>query len=303
MTAAELDIIIGADTQGAVDALRKLGFEMKQTEKAASNMAKKSGKDFTGLSRVIQDLPFGFIAISNNLTQLLPAAGAAGLAISAIVSAVTFASTGFSNWTRGLSTHKNVTEFDTKAIKEQEEAIRDSYKAAGAQFAQVTKLIEQSKLQVTTHEQQKKILQDLKEISQEYFGALTVEGKAIDGLNVAYELYGNNILKVARAKGAAASIEKLTSDLLATKDATLALDRNFTDLNLTLDKAGKFLQGQTGNAFERLEGASKRVTEILAKGLPTFEDIAFLSAATGLSEAKINTILSNRQQLKTKEAQ
>jgi hypothetical protein len=69
---------------------------------AAGGSIAKTTTNFTGLTRVIQDLPFGFIAISNNLEQLLPAAGGLGLAFSAIVAAISFAQLGLSNWTRGL---------------------------------------------------------------------------------------------------------------------------------------------------------------------------------------------------------
>ena len=118
MTAAELDIIVGANVNEAIAAFNKLGYTITKTEQAATKMTQKSGKDFTGLSRIIQDLPFGFVAISNNLTQLLPAAGAAGLAISALVSVITFASTGFANWTRGLTGNKEALEDNAKAVKE-----------------------------------------------------------------------------------------------------------------------------------------------------------------------------------------
>jgi methyl-accepting chemotaxis protein len=47
----------------------------------AGGAAEKSTRNFTGLTRVIQDLPFGFIAISNNLEQLVPAAGSLGVGI------------------------------------------------------------------------------------------------------------------------------------------------------------------------------------------------------------------------------
>src|SRR6478735_5847807 len=96
---AEMEIKIGAEVGGAVNGLKQVQAQLVKTEQTATKVTQKTSTNFTGLNRVIQDLPFGFIAISNNLEQLLPAAGALGLAFSAIVSAVTFASTGFRNWT------------------------------------------------------------------------------------------------------------------------------------------------------------------------------------------------------------
>src|SRR6478736_5504398 len=116
MTAAEMDIVIGAEVTGAVNGLKQVQTQLVKSEQTAAKFTQKSGKDFTGLSRVIQDLPFGFIAIQNNITQLLPAAGALGLAFSAIVSAVTFASTGFRNWTGRTKEAQAATDEFTKSL-------------------------------------------------------------------------------------------------------------------------------------------------------------------------------------------
>lgn len=95
----------------------------KFTPAAATTGAavKKVTKDFTGLSRVLQDLPFGFLGISNNLQQLVPAAGAAGLAFSAITAAITFAQVGLTYWTRGA-----------KKAAEETESFADSLNSASA---------------------------------------------------------------------------------------------------------------------------------------------------------------------------
>jgi hypothetical protein len=74
------------------------------------------GTNFTGLSRVIQDLPYGFNAISNNLTQLVPAAGAAGLAFSGIVTAITFAQIGFGAWSRTMESVDEGMKAATKSV-------------------------------------------------------------------------------------------------------------------------------------------------------------------------------------------
>lgn len=92
----------------------------------ANTAVQATTRNYTGLSRIIQDLPFGFIGIQNNLTQLLPAAGAAGLVLSAVVSAVTFAQTGFSNWTRGLKDNSE----QLKKTKDDQEAFNESLKTA-----------------------------------------------------------------------------------------------------------------------------------------------------------------------------
>ena len=105
MAEESLKITLTVENKAALAALQQTIKGLDGVEVAgakAGGAAGKMGKDFTGLSRVIQDLPYGFNAISNNLTQLLPAAGAAGLAFSGIVTALTLAQVGFGAWTRGL---------------------------------------------------------------------------------------------------------------------------------------------------------------------------------------------------------
>ena len=144
-TTQELNLKINGDTLGAVNSLKALEAELARLQKLAkdpsltfdqlktvgSSISKakseiaslnsvvgKSTKDFSGWTRVIQDAPFGFIAISNNLTQLIPAAGAAGLAFSGLVAAISFAQVGFQNWVRGGEESKKMSEELAEAIKQ-----------------------------------------------------------------------------------------------------------------------------------------------------------------------------------------
>jgi hypothetical protein len=127
MAVETLKIVLTADNKQALLAMRETVTSLEGVSVAsgkAGGATGKLGKDFTGMSRVIQDLPYGFNAISNNLTQLVPAAGAAGLAFSGIVTAITFAQIGFGAWTRGMeaadegmkASTKTVAEFDVNII-------------------------------------------------------------------------------------------------------------------------------------------------------------------------------------------
>jgi hypothetical protein len=117
MAEEKLRIVLTADNK---DALAKLEQTIAGLDGISSASGKaggataKLGTNFTGLSRVIQDLPYGFNGIANNLTQLLPAAGAAGLAFSGIVTALTFAQVGFGAWTRGIKLASDATTFYNK---------------------------------------------------------------------------------------------------------------------------------------------------------------------------------------------
>jgi hypothetical protein len=122
-----------ATTAGEVDYLTKsIGLLKTQISRLQSTSAPafasitKSKTNFLELGRVLQDLPFGFQGIQNNLTQLVPAAGLAGLAFSALVSAITFAQTGFANWTRGMGGSSEALKAQKKAVEDAKEE-QESY--------------------------------------------------------------------------------------------------------------------------------------------------------------------------------
>jgi len=119
MAQENLRITITADNKQALSAMSQTVNSLDNVSSAAGatgGKVVKMGKDFTGISRVIQDLPYGFNAISNNLTQLVPAAGAAGLAFSALVAGLSFAQIGLSNWTRGSKDSNETTKEVTKNL-------------------------------------------------------------------------------------------------------------------------------------------------------------------------------------------
>lgn len=128
-TTEQLGVKINADVAGAVNGIKQVNNELNKmpaTAGKAGAATGKLGKDFTGLSRVVQDLPFGFVAISNNLTQLIPAAGGAGLAFSVLIAALSFAQTGLDNWTRGLSGSKKTIEENSVALIAMSKEIEDA---------------------------------------------------------------------------------------------------------------------------------------------------------------------------------
>lgn len=168
MTAAEMDIVIGAEVNGAVNGLKQVNTQLVKTEQTADKFTKKAGRDFTGLSRVIQDLPYGFNAISNNLTQLLPAAGAAGLAFSAIVSAITLLQIGFGAWTMGLGENK-------KALKENAEAVKELQANAGKEIATLTTLTNAAKNTNLSMTERLAAVRGLREEFPAYFKDLKTE--------------------------------------------------------------------------------------------------------------------------------
>jgi hypothetical protein len=117
MAVETLKIVLTADNKQAIAGMNETVTSLNKVSAAGAatgGAVTKMGSNFTGLSRVIQDLPYGFNGIANNLTQLVPAAGAAGLAFSAIVTALTFAQVGFGAWTRGMKLASDATTMYNK---------------------------------------------------------------------------------------------------------------------------------------------------------------------------------------------
>jgi hypothetical protein len=139
MNEVGMEIIIDAKMQGAIAGLNTVQKELAQTAVASAKVdsafdkanigIKKTGTNFTGLTRVLQDLPFGFIAIQNNIEQLLPAAGALGLVVSAVTAAITFSQVGFSAWTRGMGSAGKKAEEVKDVFKEFADSQKDFTKS------------------------------------------------------------------------------------------------------------------------------------------------------------------------------
>jgi hypothetical protein len=119
MAVETLKIVLTADNKQAIAGMNETVNSLNKVSAAGAatgGAVTKMGSNFTGLSRVIQDLPYGFNAISNNLTQLVPAAGAAGLAFSGIVTAITFAQIGFGAWSRTMESVDEGMKAATKSV-------------------------------------------------------------------------------------------------------------------------------------------------------------------------------------------
>jgi hypothetical protein len=173
-----LKIVVGADVKGAEDALASLIPPLERVgDEAAKTGAKLGGLDkplttataqskrfasamltlprgvgqanssLVSFSRILQDAPFGFIAIQNNITELIPTfqrlkqetgstgaafkalfsaiggAGGFGLAISAITSALTFFALSNRGAKKETEDHKAAIDVAAEAQKKYQQAI------------------------------------------------------------------------------------------------------------------------------------------------------------------------------------
>lgn len=223
MAEQTLKITLTADNKQALEGLRQTVTAMNGVQVAAGKTGGavvKMGSDFTGISRVIQDLPYGFNGIANNLTQLIPAAGLAGVAFSGLVTALTFAQVGFGAWTRGMTQAKQSTEDLNKAIN-------DERLSAEKTVSQLRSLISVAQDQSLSTEQRTTAVKKLQAEYPAYFKGLTVESALTKDLTGVTDQLTAAIYKRAAARAMESDvaakattvfqeqqrIEKLTSDL------------------------------------------------------------------------------------------
>lgn len=236
------------------NALAQASQKMAQSAATAGGSLKTN---FTGISRVIQDLPFGFIAISNNLEQLVPAAGAAGLAFSGLIAALSFAQIGLQNWTRGTSESKEALDSQVKKIHDTKQALENyvetlddvtQARIRGTQSAQQDLVNLQTLYNATQNaniplKERKKLVDQLQEQYPKYFANLKDEVILLGGAEKAYKDLTSAILASAKAEAAKKALVEIQSQLIA-------LDQQYAESVANTLKAQQELKNGKGQLFE-----------------------------------------------------
>lgn len=278
MPQQELKIKIGADVNEAVAGIKQVNKEVATLAPAmskAGNAVAKTGKDFTGLSRVIQDLPFGFLGIQNNITQLLPAAGGLGLAVSALTAGITFASIGLQNWSGLFPTANDRIKDQIKAIKENREAL-DDYVATledvtqarikGNQDAQ-KELVELKTLYDATQNQniaigkRRELVDELQKQYPKYFANIKDEIILTGGAKNAYDRLAAAITATARARAGEKILTDIQEQIIANEQQSLDNNRELSKLHQKIVD----LQAKGGKAVETSLTGEERLTATGAK--------------------------------------
>lgn len=243
-----------------------------QVSQAASQMAKsaataggavaKSTRDLTNWGRVIQDLPFGFQGIQNNLTQLIPSVGGVGLAFTTLVTALTFAQIGFGAWTRGLG-------FGKKSLEDQVEALHKARQALDT-YVESLDVINQARIKGLQNAQQELVsLQTLYQATQNVNIPLSERKKLVDELQDQYPKYFGNIKdEIILAGGAKKAYDELSLAIIASAKARAAQDI-LVDVQKQLlavdEQITQNLRDQT-KAFKGLQDARKSIGTVTGGG-------------------------------------
>jgi hypothetical protein len=205
------------DLAASMNQLATAQTQAAQAAASAGNSVKKSNMQWTNLALVIQDLPYGFRGIQNNLPALM--GGIAGMAgpLYLVGSAVIAL---FTAWDAGLFKTKNATNALNEAQKEYNETLKSSMGSAGEEIAKMNALVSIAKNQEISMQKRLKAVKSLQDEYPSYFGNLDKEkilngdvSKATDGVKTA-------IIERAKATAVASKINKLAAEKFA-KDEEL----------------------------------------------------------------------------------
>lgn len=209
----------------------------KELSKLPSS-ANRATESLVGLGRVVQDAPFGFIGIANNINPLLESfqrlkketgstkgalkslasglggAGGIGLAVSVVTSLLVV----FGD--RLFKTSKAVEEAED-ANKKYKESIDGIFQNAGKEASEVISLIAVLKNETETRERKLAAIKELQRIQPEVFNNLKLEGNAVSGLDAAYQSYLSNLRTVIAVKIKQAKLEQLITKQLQQQGATM----------------------------------------------------------------------------------
>lgn len=245
--------------------------------KGAGGQASATLTDF---SRIVQDAPFGFVAIGNNITQLVDSfgnlkrsaggTGAAfkqlfsaaggfggiGLAISAITTAITLASVGFDAWTRGFKKMSG-------GVDEFNEALKDANKEAASEIAKLTLLNSITADTSRTTKERETAIKQLQKEYPEYFGNLSREAFLMGDVAKETLAAATAIKSKAKAQAILTLVAKETEKQLEIEVRRAELQRKFED------RAAKFAkQSEDLNKNLQITPRAARITD------NAFKDIA-----------------------------
>jgi hypothetical protein len=203
---------IEAGSKEAQAQLKTLGNEIDKTAdkmNKSGGSIKKSNQQWTNFALVIQDLPYGFRGIQNNLPALLGGiAGLAGpiyLVGSAVIALVTL-------WDQGFFKMKNATEALTKANKEYSESIKTSMGSAAEEIAKIKALTAAASNQELSMSKRLKAVKLLQDQYPSYFGNLKQEQILNGNITTAVDKVKFAIIERAKATAIGGKINTIASE-------------------------------------------------------------------------------------------
>lgn len=232
--------IISLEAKGVSQTTSQVSNAVSKAEQSLKRLTPASNQAtlaMTNLGRVVQDAPFGFIGIANNLNPLLESfqrlkatTGTTGGALKALGSSLIGpAGLGFAISTASslllvfgdklFSAGKKSSEAADN-FKKLSDATKAIFEGAGKEAAEVSTLIAVLKSETETRERKLIAIKELQKIQPEVFNGLKLEGNAVSGLDEAYKNYISNLRTVIAVKIKQAQLEQLITKQLQLQGAT-----------------------------------------------------------------------------------
>jgi hypothetical protein len=209
----------------------------KEIDKTADKMSKtgdsikKSNQQWTNLALVIQDLPYGFRGIQNNLPALVGGlANMTGVLYLAASAAIAL----YTAYDMGIFKSKAATEAAkarTEELKKEKDAIDSIYRSTANETVEVSSLIAVLKSETETRNRKFSALEQLKKINPEIFNGLSLEKNAVIGIDDAYKNYIASLSTIIAVKIKQAELESIIEKRLKAEGVTLSQEEK--DLQAT----------------------------------------------------------------------
>lgn len=250
--------------------------------KGAGDSVKKSNMQYTNLALVLQDLPYGFRGIQNNLPALIGGmAGVTGGVYLAASALIAF----FTAWDNGMIKFGNSVKLATDYSKE----------AATAYANETVKLESLYRVAIDSNRTMVDRLEAAKELKREYPGLLDAyseEDIALGKAKTAYKELTTTIWEYALAQAATKALEEIATkkvNLMIQKTKLLAKERKLA----AIEDAQGTLQGinvysQYSSQLANVRQEIKNNTQEQKNLVKAASDYLPIIDATVTAEAKLN---------------
>ena len=223
--------------------------KLNQSLNSGSGTLKESNKKWNALSLIVQDLPFGFRAIQNNLPALVGSFAAAGGAIYLAFSVAIAIATSFEKELTSL--FSTVTEAD-RMQKTYNASIEAGQKAYSDTKLQVMLLNDQVKEAAGNKQKEKKAVDDYNDSIGKTLGRLNTFKEVQQSLIDQGDAYVNFIFKVNMANAAAAKVAEESANMMiaAFKDPSKFIGTWDKVFSAQINIFGNLVAGAVGTAEE-----------------------------------------------------
>jgi hypothetical protein len=259
----EIDELIAKKNQ--IDILGRSVQNIAPSFQKVADSSKGARTALTSVNLIVQDLPFGFIAIQNNLPALIQtfnnlsatSGGAAGalksigaaligpaglfLAFTAVTSAITFAIQEYGSLTNAINVLFGANGAAVKAQNEFNKALADGASNFGVQTAKINILVKTIQSETTTQNERLAAYRELKRISPEVVAGIDEQNLATAR---SIQLVGDNakavleLLKLqVKQKGIESALGKLEEERFAINGKYLAARREELALDEEINAA------------------------------------------------------------------